>query len=112
MGTERFVQDGERKIAGLGSGFPHHEIVAADQNFRFKTEILHDCRRAHFAPVIAGARAMPSAFLRRLRRGRLGGVPSARSTTMMLVTNFLTPCRSKSMVVRSASDSMITPQPY
>ena len=42
----------------------------------------------------------------------LGGVPSAISTTMMLVTNFFMPCRSKSIEVRSLSDSVITPRPY
>src|SRR5207245_319 len=52
------------------------------------------------------------AFLRRLARGRFGGVPSAGSTTIRLVTNFLIPWRSKSIEVRSSSDSVMTPQPY
>jgi len=52
------------------------------------------------------------AFFLRFARGRFGGVPSAGSTTMMLVTNFFAPWRSKSIDVRSASDSVTTPKPY
>ena len=53
-----------------------------------------------------------AAFLARLEPDRFGGVPSAISTTIMLVTNFLMPWASKSMVVRSASDWVTTPHPY
>src|SRR5207244_12861456 len=38
-----------------------------------------------------------SDLLRRLARGRFGGVPAAGSTTIRLVTNFFIPWRSKSM---------------
>jgi len=60
---------------------------------------------SYFAPAAA-------AFLARLEPDRFGGVPSAISTTIMLVTNFLMPWASKSMVVRSASDWVTTPHPY
>ena len=44
--------------------------------------------------------------------GRGGAAPDINSTTMRLVTNFLTPCSSKSIVVRSTLDSVTTPRPY
>ena len=55
--------------------------------------------------------AVAAAFLR-FDPARFGGVPSAGSTTIMLVTNFLVPCASKSIVVRSTSDCVTTPHPY
>src|SRR5208282_5358200 len=109
---EGLVGDRQRKLADHVCGFADGEGVFADERLYLESDELHDdvvlCHLAPTADAMAGA---ATAFLRRLVR-RLGGVPSAGSTTIMLVTNFFMPWRSKSMEVRSESDSVTTPRPY
>src|SRR5271166_4032072 len=94
---------------------PDVKGVLPGQCFRLETDILNDDPGAHLAPGTNTRAAIVGAALTglaRLARRRFGGVPSAGSTTIRLVTNFFGPCASKSMVVRSMLDSVMTPQPY
>jgi hypothetical protein len=71
---------------------------------RLKTDVLNDDAAAHLAPgTNTRETTVASVFagFARLARRRFGGAPSAGLTTIRLVTNFLIPCASKSMVVRS-----------
>src|SRR3984893_1186715 len=107
------------KFAGLVPGFAHGKSVLAHKRADFVPDKLDDEAIAHTATAVlgpmtatAGMRAPAATFFLRLERERLGGVPSAGSTIIMLVTNFFRPCRSKSIDVRSASESVTTPNPY
>src|ERR1700723_3958617 len=108
---ERFVRNGQSEFARFGRGFANGESIFTALGLGFETDELHDdvVVVAHFP---AAATATAATFFTRLARLRLGGVPSAISTTMMLVTNFFMPCRSKSIEERSLSDSVMTPRPY
>src|SRR5579864_8417380 len=111
--VECFGWNCQREFARVTRNFPHAEGVLADQRLHLIAEKLHDDFVAHLGPATKPGRgAAPTTFLIFLARRRLGGVPSAASTTMMLVTNFFMPWRSKSMEVRSELDSVTTPRPY
>src|ERR1700683_4561019 len=112
--VESVVWNRQSKFARLGLRLSNCKRIFADSRFRLETDELDDDLRRHFAPdtVPAAAAIAATVFLTRFARLRLGGVPSAISTTIMLVTNFFMPCKSKSMEVRSWSDSVITPKPY
>src|SRR5579864_4752424 len=112
MRGERLVFDGKREFAGLVRILGYYgKRVFPHSGLGFKSNVLNENVVGHFAlPVLPATLNAVAGFLRRLER--FGGVPSAGSTTMMLVTNFLMPCASKSIVVRSASVSVMTPQPY
>src|SRR6202041_420771 len=108
---ERFVRNGQSEFARFGRRFANGERVFPALGFGLESHELHDdVVVAHFP---AAAKATGAAtFFTRFARLRFGGVPSAISTTMMLVTNFFIPCRSKSIEVRWLSDSVTTPKPY
>src|ERR1700690_899179 len=110
VGGKCFVCDGQGKFPRLGGGFSHRKSIFADRLFGRKPHELHQEFFAHLAPADLARATGTTAFFRALFR--LGGVPSASSTTMMVVTNFFIPWRSKSMEVRSESDSVTTPRPY
>ena len=95
---ERCVGDGQRKFACLALGLPHGKHVLANEGAYFIPNKLNDETIAHRtagaadAAETAGARvAATVTFFLRLARDRLGGVPSAGSTTIRLVTNFFGP---------------------
>src|SRR6201998_44328 len=99
----------------LGASFSHIKCVFAHLRLRFESSVLDDDSVVHLAPGTNTGEARAGTdclFLARLARRRLGGIPSAGSTTIMLVTTFFSPWMSKSMVVRSPFDSVMTPQPY
>src|SRR5271156_2795696 len=102
-GVERVVRNRQSKFARLCLRLSNGESVFAHRRLRLEADELNDDLRRHFAPGEdpAAAAITATVFLTRLARLRFGGVPSAISTTMMLVTNFFTPCRSKSIEVRS-----------
>src|ERR1700723_2294701 len=111
------VGNGQRKFPRFRRCFANRERIFPAALLRFESHELHDHAIAvvvaHFpAPTGSAAAITAAAFFTRLARLRFGGVPSACSTTMMLVTNFFIPCRSKSIEVRSLSDSVMTPKPY
>src|ERR1700722_19894556 len=116
--VECFNRNQQREFARFGGCLAHRERIFASPFLGFKPYKLNDhpvivVVRAHLpAPTGSAAAITAATFFTRLARLRLGGVPSAISTTMMLVTNFLGPCRSKSIEVRSLSDSVTTPKPY
>jgi hypothetical protein len=116
---ESSIGNGQRKFAGFAIGLAHGKSIFAHKVADFVPHKLNDEAIGHrvttvlgSATVIAGTRTATVTFFLRLERERLGGVPSAGSTTIILVTNFFGPCRSKSMDVRSASESVTTPKPY
>jgi hypothetical protein len=114
--NKRLVGDIQREFAFLAIP-PHVERIRAGERFGLEPHILHNERnRRHLAPP--GTNTFPDnvgacliAFTRFTRR-RFGGVPSAGSTTIRLVTKIFVPCASKSIVVRSEAVSVMTPQPY
>src|SRR5579862_9318858 len=108
---ERFVRNSQSIFAGLGRGFADGKGIFAALRFGFESDELHNhvVVSAHFPAGTAAATATAATFFVRFARLRFGGVPSAISTTIMLVTNFFIPCKSKSMEVRSLSDSVMTP---
>src|SRR5580704_29086 len=92
-GVESFVGNGQGIFARLGGRFAHRKRIFAALSLSLEPNKLHDnVVVAHFpAGTIAGAATAATAFLARFARLRFGGVPSASSTTMMLVTNFFMP---------------------
>src|SRR6202046_4136674 len=112
--VERLVGNRQSKFARLRLRLSNGKSIFTNRRLGLETDELDDDLRRHFAPdkLPAAAAITATVFLTRFARLRLGGVPSAISTTMMLVTNFFMPCRSKSIEVRSLSDSVITPRPY
>src|SRR5271167_629890 len=98
----------ERFVGNIQSEFTifacaaHVECVFTRERLRLEPEVLNDDTGAHFAPP--GTNTGPESVgagltaLARLARRRFGGMPSAASMTMRLVTNFLIPWVSKSMV--------------
>src|ERR1700733_7572566 len=113
-GVERVVRNGQSEFARLRLRLSDGKSIFAHRRLGLETDELDDDLRRHFAPgkLPAAAAITATVFLTRFARLRLGGVPSAISTTIMLVTNFFMPCRSKSIEVRSLSDSVMTPKPY
>src|SRR5580704_15940584 len=86
-GVESFVGNGQGIFARLGGRFAHRKRIFAALGLSLEPHKLHDnVVVAHFPAGTAAA-----AFFARLARLRFGGVPSASSTTMMLVTNFFMP---------------------
>lgn len=67
------------------------KCILEANRFHLETSLLDDHVLAHFAPAIAAGTGGVRAFLPRFGRGRFGGVPSAGSTTIRLVTNFFIP---------------------
>src|ERR1700674_3945249 len=115
----RRIGNRQGKLARLGLGLAHGKSVFALEGADFIPYKLNDEAITHRATTVlgpatagAGTRMAAVTFFLRLERERLGGVPSVGSTTMMLVTNFFGPCKSKSIEVRSASESVTTPSPY
>src|SRR5208337_4028211 len=114
MGNEGLVGDVQGKIAFFG-GPTDMKGVLAGERLRLEADVLDNNAGAHLAPgtnTLAASVGSGFTALTRLARRRFGGVPSAASTTIRLVTKSLRPCASKSMVVRSEPDSVMTPQPY
>src|SRR5208283_448359 len=113
MRYEGFIGNIESELAVLALSADMKRVFTGEGH-RLKANILDD-EATHFAPGtktrVARVGAGATAFTRFARR-RFGGTPSAGSTTIRLVTNFLIPCASKSIVVRSWLYSVITPQPY
>ena len=101
--VERVVRNRQSEFARLRLRFSNGEGIFAHRRLGLETDELDDDLRRHFAPDKdpAAAAITATVFLTRFARLRLGGVPSAISTTIMLVTNFFMPCRSKSIEVRS-----------
>src|ERR1700687_974057 len=117
--NKSIIRNRNRKFACLLGDYANAKRILADLRPADKADILDDCLAVHFAPGAAaaaisavGLAATSAAFLRRLTRLRFGGVPSAGSMTIRLVTNFFIPWTSKSIEVRSESVSVITPSPY
>ena len=109
---ERRIGNRQCKLACFVLRLAHGKSVLAHERADFISYKLDDKAITHratagFGAAVAGAgtRTATVTFFLRLERERLGGVPSAGSTTMMLVTNFFGPCRSKSIEVRSESES-------
>src|ERR1700747_3723660 len=92
-GVESFVGNGQGIFARLGDSFAHGKGIFAALGLSLEPHKLHDnVVVAHFpAGTTASTATAATAFFARLARLRLGGVPSASSTTMMLVTNFFMP---------------------
>src|SRR5579862_2063481 len=92
MPVKRLVRDAERKLTRLSRLFPHGEGVLAHRILGLETAELHHDFVAHLAPAAAptttAATGATTTFFFRLARERLGGVPSAGSTTIRPVTNF------------------------
>jgi hypothetical protein len=80
------------EFARFARSFPHGESILADLRFHFVTKKLHDDFVTHLAPTtVLGSGTAAIIFFALFVRLRLGGVPSAASTTIMLVTNFFMP---------------------
>jgi len=91
VGIKCLIHNCQCKFAGLARVLSHEKAILTGDRIRLETNILDDHALAHFAPAVAAGRGVGTAFLLRFRRARLGGVPSAGSTTIKLVTNFFIP---------------------
>src|SRR5271155_2291994 len=90
--VECFVWNRQSEFARLRLRLSNGKSIFARGRLGLETDELDDDLRRHLAPGNAiAATAAATVFLTRLARLRLGGVPSAISTTMMLVTNFFMP---------------------